>query len=105
MCAPEREGQWWASKDEEEQEEKGEPVSPIWTGERQGKGIGKTKTSGDDGGKKARSDGAGMLSVSGSSSSRASPILWAHPATFSPCIKVRVKAISSLVKGSLGLLC
>ena len=56
MCAPEWEGRWQASKDEEEQEEKGEPVSPVWTGERQGKGVGETKTSGDDGGKKARSD-------------------------------------------------
>ena len=35
---------------------KGEPVSPICTGERQGKGVGEMKTSGDDGSKKARSD-------------------------------------------------
>jgi len=26
-------------RDEEEQEVKGEPVSPVWMGERQGKGI------------------------------------------------------------------
>jgi len=49
VCALEQEGRWRASKDEEEQEEKGEPVSPVWTGERQGKGVGETKTSGDDG--------------------------------------------------------
>jgi len=29
---------------------KGEPVLPVWTGERQGKGVGEMKTSGDDGG-------------------------------------------------------
>ena len=44
------------SRDEKEQEVKGEPVSPVWMGERQGKGIEWTKTSGDDGGKKARSN-------------------------------------------------
>ena len=42
---------------------------------------------------KSWSQRAGMLSVAGFSLFKASPMLWAHLATFSPCIKVRVKAI------------